>query len=150
VTEHLHDAIGAKTIFATHYHELTRLAERLDGVVNFSVAVREDGDRILFLRRLVEGGADRSYGVEVARLAGLPPEVVARARTLLEALERDSAARQDAPAAKPHRLSAAQLPLFDAAPPNPALERLREVEIDRLTPLEALNLLASLVELARG
>ncbi|MDQ3521991.1 MAG: DNA mismatch repair protein MutS, partial [Gemmatimonadota bacterium] len=86
-TEHLHDQIGAKTIFATHYQELTRLADRLPGVVNFSVAVREEHDEIIFLRRLVPGGADRSYGVDVARLAGLPPAVVERAREILRELE---------------------------------------------------------------
>ncbi|MBW3656330.1 MAG: DNA mismatch repair protein MutS, partial [Gemmatimonadetes bacterium] len=86
-TEHLHDVTGAKTVFATHYHELTRLAERLPGVVNFSVAVREVGEDIVFLRRLIAGGADRSYGVEVARLAGLPGTVVERAREILRELE---------------------------------------------------------------
>src|SRR5690606_6028007 len=109
VTEFIHERIGAKTIFATHYHELTRLAERLDGVVNFSVAVKEDGDSIVFLRSLVPGGADRSYGVEVARLAVLPPEVIGRARTLLAELERDGVANgRRRPAAE------AQLPLLGA------------------------------------
>lgn len=89
VSEHLHDAIGCKTVFATHYHELTQLAEELPGVRNFTVAVREVGDSVLFLHRLVPGGADRSYGIEVGRLAGLPPVVIARAREVLALLEGD-------------------------------------------------------------
>ncbi|MDQ3604814.1 MAG: DNA mismatch repair protein MutS, partial [Gemmatimonadota bacterium] len=149
VTEHLHDRLGAKTIFATHYHELTRLAERLPAVVNFSVAVREQGDDILFLRRLVAGGADRSYGVEVARLAGLPAEVVQRARALLRELENGDHVELRAPAR--HRRSApeAQLALFQP-PPHPALARLQGLEVDELTPLQALNLLAELSALVRG
>ncbi len=87
VSEHLHDAIGCKTVFATHYHELTQLAEELSGVRNFNVAVREAGDQVLFLHRLMPGGADRSYGIEVGRLAGLPAPVIARAREVLTLLE---------------------------------------------------------------
>ena len=83
VTEHIHEHIGAKTIFATHYHELTQLGDLLDGVKNMNVSVREVGDEIVFLRRLVEGGADRSYGIQVARLAGLPDGILLRARELL-------------------------------------------------------------------
>lgn len=144
-TEHLHDQVGCKTIFATHYHELTKLDERLDGVVNFSVAVREVGDDIVFLRRLVEGGADRSYGVEVARLAGLPEAVVDRARQILQELEAAAAAngRQGPP-------PDVQLGLFGEALPHPAVERLRVMKIDELTPLQALNLLADLAKSARG
>jgi DNA mismatch repair protein MutS len=144
VTEHLHDRIGAKTIFATHYHELTELADRLPGVVNFSVAVREEGDEIVFLRRLVAGGADRSYGVEVARLAGIPPEVVTRARDILAALEsHEGAAPLPGPSAT--RPPEPQLALFA----HPAVERLRQLSVERLTPLQALNLLAELSEAAR-
>ena len=87
VTEHLHERVGAKTIFATHYHELTQLGDLLPRVRNLNVAVREVGEEIVFLRRLEEGGADRSYGIQVARLAGLPGDVVARARELLAELE---------------------------------------------------------------
>jgi DNA mismatch repair protein MutS len=144
-TEHLHDEVGAKTIFATHYHELTRLSERLPGVVNFSVAVREVGDDIVFLRRLVSGGADRSYGVEVARLAGLPPAVVERARALLRELEEQSAAASAAPPAPD-----LQLALFESAAPHPVVDRLRALDVDSLTPLQALNLLAELSRSARS
>jgi DNA mismatch repair protein MutS len=144
-TEHLHEAVGAKTIFATHYHELTRLSNRLPGVVNFSVAVREVGDEIVFLRRLVPGGADRSYGVEVARLAGLPDSVVQRAREILRELETAAAPPPAQPPAEP----VVQLGLF-GPPTHPALERLRTVDADRMTPLQALGLLAELAEAARA
>jgi DNA mismatch repair protein MutS len=143
-TEHLHEAVGAKTIFATHYHELTRLAVRLPGVVNFSVAVREVGDDIVVLRRLVPGGADRSYGVEVARLAGLPDSVVARAREILRELETAAAPAPAQPAPEPEL----QLALF-GPPMHPAVERLRAVDVERTTPLQALNLLAELAQAAR-
>jgi DNA mismatch repair protein MutS len=140
-TEHLHDRLGCKTIFATHYHELTQLAERLSGVVNFNVEVREVEDRILFLRRLLPGGADRSYGVEVARLAGLPDEVVKRARGLLAELEGAAAAGE--PGRGRRAQPARQLALFADAE-NPVLDRLRQLDLDRITPLEAINLLHEL------
>jgi DNA mismatch repair protein MutS len=143
-TEHLHDVVGAKTIFATHYHELTRLSERLPGVVNFSVAVREVGEDIVFLRRLVEGGADRSYGVEVARLAGLPETVVERARKILQELEEQSAA-QSRIGPPPD----VQLGLFEFGLPHPVVERLRVLDVDGLTPLQALNLLSELAKSSR-
>ena len=148
VTEHLHDIVGAKTIFATHYHELTRLDERLPCLINFSVEVREEGDRILFLRRLTPGGADRSYGVEVARLAGLPTEVVERARKLLRELENGAGATDHKPR-KSDAASATQLPLWDSLP-HPVMQRLRKIDPNTCTPLEALNLLAELAELARA
>jgi DNA mismatch repair protein MutS len=87
VGEHLHDQVKAKTIFATHYHELTELALTRSGVRNFRVDVREEKDRVVFLRRIVEGGADRSYGIQVARLAGLPKQVLQRAEEILQGLE---------------------------------------------------------------
>jgi hypothetical protein len=87
VAEHLHDAVGCRTLFATHYHELQDLARERPAVRNLTVAVREVGDRVVFLRKLVQGGASRSYGIEVAKLAGLPPEVLARAREILANLE---------------------------------------------------------------
>src|ERR1700750_2442143 len=87
VTEYLHDRIGAKTVFATHYHELTQLADELPGLRNFNVGVKEVGDEIIFLHRLLPGGADRSYGIEVGRLAGLPSSVIDRAKAVLSLLE---------------------------------------------------------------
>ncbi|MBV9774275.1 MAG: DNA mismatch repair protein MutS [Gemmatimonadetes bacterium] len=149
-TEHLHDRVGAKTIFATHYHELTRLSERLDGVVNFNVAVRESGEEIVFLRRLAPGGADRSYGVEVARLAGLPRGVVERARQVLAELEAVAQAPRGNHGTNGRTsVSELQISLFEAAP-HPALLRLRSIDVNSLTPLQALNCLAELVESARG
>ncbi len=139
VAEYLHERRpGAKVLFATHYHELTRLAAELPRVRNAHVAVREWRDGIVFLHKVAPGGTDRSYGIQVARLAGLPDDVVARARTLLRELE------QRAPAAPPPEGAAAgQLALFPAVP-HPVLEALAALDPDGLTPLEALNALATL------
>ena len=87
IVEHLHNQVGAKTLFATHYHELTELAQRLPRIKNFNVAVREWHDQIVFLRKIVEGGTDKSYGIQVARLAGVPKEVLERAKQILGNLE---------------------------------------------------------------
>ncbi|MGD2070703.1 MAG: DNA mismatch repair protein MutS, partial [Gemmatimonadota bacterium] len=149
VTEHLHEAIGAKTIFATHYHELTQLGDLLPRVKNWNVSVKESGDEIVFLRRLEEGGADRSYGIQVARLAGLPRDVIARARELLAELEGthsgggEGLGRRGAhrPASEP---PPDQLSFFGAPPEHPLVARLRELDVESLTPLQALNLLNEL------
>jgi DNA mismatch repair protein MutS len=147
VTEHLHEHIGARTVFATHYHELTQLGDLLQGVFNLNVAVREVGDEIVFLRRLERGGADRSYGIQVARLAGLPPRVVARARELLAELEGTHSGGGEGLGRhgrhRPASTSLDQLSLFPANE-HPVLGRLREMDIHTLTPLDALNLLAEL------
>jgi DNA mismatch repair protein MutS len=149
VTEHLHEQLGCKTVFATHYHELTQLSEQLSALRNFNVAVREAGDQILFLHRLQPGGADRSYGIEVGRLAGLPHTVIARARGILARLEGEhlggsAAVRTAAPAAVPTD----QLALFAAAP-NPVIEQLTALDTNAMTPLDALTALARLVEQAK-
>lgn len=151
VSEHLHERVRCKTIFATHYHELTQLADEFVSVRNYNVAVEEAGERILFLHRLKPGGADRSYGIEVGRLAGLPSAVIARARALLKVLEGEQlvpalagTARAAAAAAPPGD----QLALFGA--PDPLVERLREIDPNALTPLQALALLAELSAEARG
>ncbi|MEZ4359849.1 MAG: DNA mismatch repair protein MutS [Kofleriaceae bacterium] len=138
VCEFLHDAIAARTLFATHYHELVALAESRPRVRNFSVAVREHHGTIVFLRHLVPGGASRSYGIEVARLAGLPRSVISRARQILGRLEGGASLGQSP-----------QLSLLaHVAAPTPALSeverRLREVDLDQTTPLEALAILAEL------
>ena len=138
VVEHLHDAphLGCRTLFATHYHELTALASRFPGVRNARVDVDEDGDTVTFLHRIVEGGSDRSYGIHVARLAGIPSSVVHRARGLLAELE---AGRPLGPAAR----TAAQLALpLEAAASHPVVDELERLDVDGLTPLEALNKLA--------
>lgn len=139
VTECLHNSIGCKTIFATHYHELTQLTEELEHVRNFNVAVREVGDEIVFVHRLEPGGADRSYGIHVGRLAGLPDAVVTRAWQVLKLLEAGHhVAKQRAPAP----LDATQLGLF-ARPPDPLLLELDGLDVNTLSPLEALNRLAA-------
>ncbi|MFZ5442207.1 MAG: DNA mismatch repair protein MutS [Myxococcota bacterium] len=162
VAEHLHDRLGARTLFATHYHELTDLAREKTRVKNCSIAVREQQGKVIFLRKLIAGAASRSYGIEVARLAGLPPEVLARARELLKNLEAgefDEAGRprlakratgnagEKAPAAP---VDDSQLGLFGgrpkAAAPTSAqaavLAALEAFSIDTSSPLEALNALA--------
>jgi DNA mismatch repair protein MutS len=142
VTEHLHDRVGCKTIFATHYHELTQLTEELAHARNFNVAVREDGHDVIFLYRLEPGGADRSYGIHVGRLAGLPAPVVARAESILVMLE---AGHHMAGRKAPAPPDASQLALFEADS-HPLLNELRALDPDRMTPLEAL---ARLTELKR-
>ena len=141
--EHLHARVHAKTLFATHYFELTELAEQLSGVKNYHVSVKEAGGSVVFLRKVEPGAADRSYGIEVAKLAGLPNEVVVRAREVLA--EHESAEHQLSghltPGAEPER--PAQLTIFTPLS-QPVLEKLRELDLNRLTPLEALNLLAEL------
>ena len=135
VVEALHErGRGAKVLFATHFHELTRLAGRLPGVRNFHVAVREWNDEIIFLHKVQPGATDRSYGIQVARLAGLPPEVIARAKALLAELEEAGQVRADA-------RDAVQLGLFASAAPDPVVTELATLDLAHLTPLEALNLL---------
>ena len=142
--EYLHARTRAKTLFATHYFELTELADRLSGVKNYHVSVKETGSGIVFLRKVEPGAADRSYGIEVAKLAGLPNEVIDRAREVLQEHESAEQRLTDQLASddlKPR--PAAQLTIFTPLS-QPVLERLREVDLNRLTPLEALNLLADL------
>ncbi len=141
VTEFLHNTIGCKTIFATHYHELTQLTEELAHARNFNVAVREAGDEIVFLHRLEPGGADRSYGIHVGQLAGLPAPVVGRAWQVLALLEAGHHVAHQAPPARP---DAAQLGLFGpSGSPHPLLEELDRLDVNALSPLEALNRLAA-------
>jgi DNA mismatch repair protein MutS len=153
VTEHLHERVGCKTIFATHYHELVQLADELVAVRNYNVGVREVGDQILFLHRLQPGGADRSYGIEVGRLAGLPPAVITRARTVLALLEGEAehlvpGLASGAPVSKPRTAPTDQLGLFGGAE-HPIVAQLRDTDVNRLTPLAALQLLADLTQRAR-
>ena len=150
VAEHLAASGRArpKTLFATHYHELTDLADALPGVVNAHVSAREWHDGIVFLRKVVPGRSDRSYGIQVARLAGLPPAVIARAREILDGLENDSLSRGGRPsiAKTGSQPPQQQLGLFQSVPSagDRLAERLRAADPDRLTPLEALTLLAEL------
>jgi DNA mismatch repair protein MutS len=165
VSEHLHNCVGCKTIFATHYHELTLLAEELPAVRNFNVEVREVKEEVLFLHKLLAGPADRSYGIEVGRLAGLPPPVLRRARAVLKLLEGEGAEIARAlrggvgPAGGRNGSGSAdgdvgggkgeiQLGLF-ADQAAAVMERLRELDTNQLTPLEALTILADLSTTAR-
>jgi DNA mismatch repair protein MutS len=140
VTEYLHNTIGCKTVFATHYHELTQLTEELEHARNFNVAVREVGDEIVFLHRLEPGGADRSYGIHVGRLAGLPDPVVTRAWQVLKLLE---AGHHVATQRPPSPLDASQLGLFAAPAPDPLLLELDGLDVNTLSPLDALHRLAA-------
>ncbi|UCG13939.1 MAG: DNA mismatch repair protein MutS [Deltaproteobacteria bacterium] len=153
VAEFLHDwqGVGIKTLFATHYHELTDLAATRGRVKNLNVAVKEWGDKIVFLRKLVQGGTNRSYGIQVSRLAGLPVEVVERAREVLKHLEQASMDVEGLPrlgrSSSKGASEAFQLALFQQ-PENELRRRLLSIDPERLTPLEALNLLARLRQLA--
>ncbi|MEN6340246.1 MAG: DNA mismatch repair protein MutS, partial [Clostridiaceae bacterium] len=145
VLEYISDTkrCGAKALFATHYHELTELEGDIAGVKNFRVTVREIGEDIVFLRKIVRGGADKSFGIQVARLAGLPEEVLTRAKEILSELESaDIAAKKDAPATKV--LASVQPSLLDENKEESALRIVREMDVDHLTPLEALNQLYAL------
>jgi DNA mismatch repair protein MutS len=148
IVEHLHEERRPKTLFATHYHELTELAALLPRVVNRTMAVREWEDRIVFLRRVVAGSADKSYGLHVARLAGLPSSVIDRAGEILANLETHEYDPSGKPrlargGGEPETGQPAQLTLF--APPEQVVAGiLKEVDLDRIAPLAALNLLHSL------
>ncbi len=139
--EYLHARTRAKTLFATHYFELTELADQLSGVKNYHVSVKETGGGVVFLRKVEPGAADRSYGIEVAKLAGLPNEVIDRAREVL--VEHETAEHQLTGQLAVDDTRPAQLTIFTPIS-QPVLEKLREVDLNRLTPLEALNLLAEL------
>lgn len=155
VVEHIADArlLGAKTLFATHYHELTELEGAIPGVNNYCIAVKEQGDNIVFLRKIVRGGADRSYGVQVAKLAGVPDRVIERAKELVNELTntdiaaraREIAQAQGTPqkkrVAKPDDVDANQLTLFDTVKDDDIINELKTLEISNMTPLDALNTL---------
>ena len=140
VTEFLHDAIQCRTLFATHYHELTDLTTTLKHASNWNVAVHEQGDGIVFLHRIVEGSADKSYGIHVARLAGVPQEVVHRAAVILDTLESDHLNEDGCPTvpARHNRSGEKQLSLFGAQE-HPVFEEIRNLKIDEMTPLAALE-----------
>ncbi|MCB9453424.1 MAG: DNA mismatch repair protein MutS [Anaerolineaceae bacterium] len=158
VVEYIHNnpRLNCRTLFATHYHELTELPNILPRTRNYNVAVSEDGERVVFLHRVIPGGADRSYGVHVAQLAGMPRPVVERASELLKDLEQQgsdfklpAAAPTPPPTGKQKaQQDAGQMSMF--APPNPALDMLRSLEVDSLSPLEALTKLYELKKMAGG
>jgi DNA mismatch repair protein MutS len=157
VVEYIHNnpRLNCRTLFATHYHELTELPNILPRARNFNVAVSEEGDRIVFLHKVIPGGADRSYGVHVAQLAGMPRPVVERARELLHHLETQGSDFKLplTPTAAPltrtqkSKETAGQMRLF-SEPDSPALDALRKLEVDNLSPLEALTKLYELKRMA--
>jgi DNA mismatch repair protein MutS len=150
VAEFLHDFknTGVKTLFATHYHELTELARTKTRVKNYNIAVKEWADEIIFLRKLVEGGTNRSYGIQVARLAGIPDNVIQRAKKILFDIEQGQFAMGDS--GRPGNVTnqthqgPVQLDLFHQADNSKLIHKLNQADISRMTPLEALNFLNEL------
>ena len=155
VVEHISNTrlLGAKTLFATHYHELTELEGLMNGVTNYCIAVKEQGDDIVFLRKIVKGGADKSYGIQVAKLAGVPDSVINRAKELVEQLvDSDLTARTreiaegiapagHKPVPKPDDVEMSQLTLFDTVREDDIIEELKNLELGNMTPIDALNTL---------
>ena len=152
ITEHLHDRIACRALFATHYHELTAIAERCPGVANRTVAVAENADEVVFLHRIVPGAATKSYGIHVARIAGVPATVISRAREVLAALEAQHGPSASSPPtavpAVPGTAAPTQLTLFGYLP-SAVVERLKSLDVDQVSPRQALTLLADLQEAAR-
>ena len=151
VIEHISNTklCGAKTLFATHYHELTELEGKLSGVTNYCIAVKEKGDDIVFLRKIVKGGADKSYGIQVAKLAGVPDSVINRAKELVEELSDAVITAAVKVLASPKKkpkveMDMAQMSLFDTVQDNDIIEELKGIDIGNLTPMEALNTLYNL------
>ena len=149
VIEYVHDKklCGAKTLFATHYHELTELESLLPGVRNFSIAVKKRGDDITFLRRIVRGGADDSFGIEVAKLAGVPDKVVKRAKQVLQSLESGEAVTVPKKAAPPKREEPIQLTMLTKD--GEVINRLKSIDVNALTPIESMNILFELVNMLK-
>ena len=156
VVEYISDSklLGAKTLFATHYHELTELEGKIDNVNNYCIAVKEKGDDIVFLRKIVKGGADKSYGIQVAKLAGVPDLVIDRAKEIVEELVneditirvseiavggKDSGAKKKAKPKKYDEMDLAQFSLFDTVKDDDVLEELKNIDVGNLTPVDALN-----------
>ena len=158
VVEHISNPklLGAKTLFATHYHELTELEGKLNNVNNYCIAVKEKGDDIVFLRKIVKGGADKSYGIQVAKLAGVPDSVIDRAKEIVETLiENDIAAVARGIAVENHssnkkkstkldEVDLAQMSLFDTVKDDDIIEELKNVDLSNMTPIDALNKLYAL------
>jgi len=143
---HNHPRLRAKTLFATHYHELTALAETLPHVRNYNVAVTEEGDKVIFQHKIVPGSADRSYGIHVAQLAGIPRAVIHRATEILSELEDHNHWRERRQKVK--EVAIQQLPLFRTEP-HPIVEEIRHLKIDEMSPLEAISKLYQLQRRAR-
>ena len=149
--------LGAKTLFATHYHELTELEDTMSGVTNYCIAVKEQGDDIVFLRKIIKGGADKSYGIQVAKLAGVPDQVITRAKELVEELssaditmkareiaEASANVSQHKAVTRPDEVDLNQMTLFDTVKNDDIIHELEEISINEITPMEALNILSRL------
>ena len=149
--------LGAKTLFATHYHELTELEGKIDSVHNYCIAVKEQGDDIVFLRKIIKGGADKSYGIQVAKLAGVPDQVITRAKELVEELssaditmkareiaEASANVSQHKTVTRPDEVDLNQMTLFDTVKNDDIIHELEEISINEITPMEALNILSRL------
>ena len=152
VVEHISNKkiLGAKTLFATHYHELTELEGKIESVNNYCIAVKEQGDDIVFLRKIVKGGADKSYGIQVAKLAGVPESVITRAKEIVNELVdvditnriRDISVQSSDTSKKAKRydeVDLAQMSLFDTVKDDDVLEELKQIDVSNLTPMDALN-----------
>lgn len=163
VVEHISNPkiLGAKTLFATHYHELTELEGKLSNVHNYCIAVKEKGDDIVFLRKIIPGGADKSYGIQVAKLAGLPNIVIDRAKAICEELEQsnlnnitrnlDVGALTDAATRrKPDDVDLAQISLFDTVKDDDIIKELSEIDLAHITPFDAMNKLYELQNKVRN
>ena len=151
VVEHICQSLKAKTLFATHYHELTELEGMLPGVKNYCIAVKEQGDDIIFLRRIIRGGADKSFGIQVAKLAGLPVEVIERAKKILKKLEDadiNKVKSQNKKLQAADSNGAYQLDLFNTASFE-IVKELKDMDVNVLTPIEAIGILHSLVQKAK-
>ncbi len=144
VVEHIAFNIGAKTLFATHYHELTELEGRLKGVHNYCIAVQELGEDIIFLRKIIPGGADQSYGIQVARLAGLPEEVLKRARTIVDSLNENDIAQVSEKIALKEQLDEKLKNYGDisfSSKEADIITELKNIDVTKITPLESMNIL---------
>ena len=157
VVEHISNTklLGAKTLFATHYHELTELEGAMGGVNNYCIAVKEQGDDIVFLRKIIKGGADKSYGIQVAKLAGVPDQVICRAKELVEELSsadiatraREIARQNPSPrkaVTKPDEVDLNQMTLFDTVKSEDIIKEIEDIQINEITPVEAINILSRL------
>ncbi|MBR4806988.1 MAG: DNA mismatch repair protein MutS, partial [Lachnospiraceae bacterium] len=144
VVEHIASFVGAKTLFATHYHELTELEDKINCVNNYCIAVKEQGDDIVFLRKIIPGGADKSYGIQVAKLAGVPDEVIERAKEILTDLLENG--NPTGAKASNEKEEYTQMSLFDYAANKDSeiLDELRKLKLEEMTPLEALNILSDI------
>jgi DNA mismatch repair protein MutS len=156
VVEYIHNKgrVGVRSLFATHYHQLTNISSNLKRVKNYHIAVKEDGDDLVFLRKIVPGATDKSYGIHVARLAGVPHKVTQRAKEVLQDIEDESAISKESDSKRGRKKKSAQytqLMLFDpegssasVAEPDPVVEELKMLDVNSMTPIEALNKLSEL------